>query len=701
MLNPDGVARGHYRTDQLGTNLNRVYLDPCFRYHPSIYAIKSLIVFHHINNRISKEHDGLNFDHIFKLEYDDEPVLNNEKDDSQDRPKFKLNSDELNHNSGTYTSATSSSFSPVLDQNLANSDDANFHKSSKVKLTRASKTQSSDKLVDTNAETAAPAPKKTVICNNNLVVENDKNKYHMYSHVTKADTIGESFSRNKALAERISNEWMNCELISQSREEFFKSNKSSPTLQSYFGANNNKTSGKKTEEDLDTLDYNDSIGKKYSVESEDLRIGNENSDDEDPNQPDYALYTGSRNSPHLNDSKLALINPLWSGVAFYIDLHGHAAKRGCFIYGNSIDNELYQVENVLFAKLISISSQHFDFDGCNFSVKNMYMRDKREGLSKEGSGRVAMHKILGIIHSYTLECCYASGRVMNTVVPAINTAISRSGVISPPLHSDIPPKFMPEHYADVGKALAIAALDIIEMNPHTRIPNTSFGSLEAIRNWLKFYIRSKADRSSATGTSSNLSLMQIPISLSQSNAASLKQKNQRFYFQQKLNKLIVNPSKSSTNTLNSVASSSSNSDNNSNNLAKSQQQESQTTQQSQTNQLQQQTVISKSSTNINSLNKLNGKSKADNAKKSLTTPTGDDSNDTTSSSTKTKPKGLPHSVSQGNLLSSSNDTTPSNKLSTKTPDNSQTPVKTSSIGLVDFSTNLLNNPAQVGNTHFR
>ena len=66
-----------------------------------------------------------------------------------------------------------------------------------------------------------------------------------------------------------------------------------------------------------------------------------------------------------------------------------------------------------------------------------------------------------------------------------------SGTISPPLHTDLPPKFMPEHYADVGKALAIAALDIIEMNQFTRIPNTSFGSLEAVRNWVKFFIRSK------------------------------------------------------------------------------------------------------------------------------------------------------------------------------------------------------------------
>lgn len=146
------------------------------------------------------------------------------------------------------------------------------------------------------------------------------------------------------------------------------------------------------------------------LKDKDKLIGNENSDEEA--MPEFMLHAQS-DSSHLNDPRLTLINPLWSGIAFYVDLHGHAAKRGCFIYGNSIENELYQVENVLFTKLIAFNSQHFDFDGCNFSVRNMYMKDKREGLSKEGSGRVAMFKKLGLIHSYTLECCYASGKVMN------------------------------------------------------------------------------------------------------------------------------------------------------------------------------------------------------------------------------------------------------------------------------------------------
>ncbi|NXC46562.1 CBPC5 protein, partial [Penelope pileata] len=174
-----------------------------------------------------------------------------------------------------------------------------------------------------------------------------------------------------------------------------------------------------------------------------------------------------------------------SGLAYYVDLHGHASKRGCFMYGNSFSDENDQVENMLFPKLISLNSPHFDFTGCNFSEKNMYARDKRDGQSKEGSGRVAVYKALGIIHSYTLECNYNTGRSVHSIPGACHD----NGRASPPPPPAFPSKYTVELFEQVGRAVAVAALDMAECNPWPRIVLSEHSSLSNLRAWMLKHVR--------------------------------------------------------------------------------------------------------------------------------------------------------------------------------------------------------------------
>ncbi|XP_063771004.1 cytosolic carboxypeptidase-like protein 5 isoform X4 [Pseudophryne corroboree] len=144
-----------------------------------------------------------------------------------------------------------------------------------------------------------------------------------------------------------------------------------------------------------------------------------------------------------------------------------------------------KVENMLYPKLISLNSAHFDFMGCNFSEKNMYAKDKRDGQSKEGSGRVAIHKATGIIHSYTLECNYNTGRCVNTIPVACHD----NGRASPPPPPAFPPKYTTNIFEQVGRAAAIAALDLEENNPWPRLIMSEYNNLSNLRAWMLKHVR--------------------------------------------------------------------------------------------------------------------------------------------------------------------------------------------------------------------
>lgn len=158
----------------------------------------------------------------------------------------------------------------------------------------------------------------------------------------------------------------------------------------------------------------------------------------------------------------------------------------------------HQVGCMLLPKLMSINCAHFDFPACVFTQKNMYMKDRHTGAGKEGSGRVSAFKATGLLYSYTMECNFNTGRLVN----GIPMASRDCGRATPPPKYDHPPKYDPDLYEDSGKAMAIAILDLTESNPWTRLTCSAHKNLRGVREWLKKYIKAKAEEELAKANSS-------------------------------------------------------------------------------------------------------------------------------------------------------------------------------------------------------
>jgi cytosolic carboxypeptidase protein 5 len=63
-----------------------------------------------------------------------------------------------------------------------------------------------------------------------------------------------------------------------------------------------------------------------------------------------------------------------------IDMHAHAGKRGCFLYGNFMPLAA-QAETLLYPRLIALHTPHFDTDASSFSAANMASADASEEVS--------------------------------------------------------------------------------------------------------------------------------------------------------------------------------------------------------------------------------------------------------------------------------------------------------------------------------
>ncbi len=71
------------------------------------------------------------------------------------------------------------------------------------------------------------------------------------------------------------------------------------------------------------------------------------------------------------------------------------------------------IEAMLFTRVLSMNSEHMDFEMSNFSVFNNNSKERGDEHTKSGSGRVALYLNSNITHCYTLEAHYHKGKVKN------------------------------------------------------------------------------------------------------------------------------------------------------------------------------------------------------------------------------------------------------------------------------------------------
>lgn len=201
----------------------------------------------------------------------------------------------------------------------------------------------------------------------------------------------------------------------------------------------------------------------------------------------FYLDPSPQNHPTIWATKKAVVQQIENNLLMFVDFHAHASKRGGFMFGNNLSDQNKQADNITFAKLIAMNCLNFDMNECNFSDRIMAIKD-RNGQSREGSSRVALHQATGITYCYTLEFNYHSGRRINTLAPKY---VRATGNIEPETEVTDPnskiysncasPPFTPLIWEDCGRAFGAALLDFVDDNPVSRIPVSCYRSVANVR----------------------------------------------------------------------------------------------------------------------------------------------------------------------------------------------------------------------------
>ncbi|GLG96635.1 uncharacterized protein GBIM_03561 [Gryllus bimaculatus] len=474
MLNPDGVCNGHYRTDTRGVNLNRVYSSPSFVLHPAIYAARSLILYYHHGQEIEEVVTGPVFDPASRKFKSRSTPLVTESDSAEFSDVLSPSSDLLSLSNVKCLDSinendleSSSSLENQLCIDSVNQKQIISSIENHMSCLSSIQEDSQNASNIENQVSCLTLDEKSAIhskdySNTSNVLSGISNQVDVLSVICEA-VIRKVFDMNevdKKASTSVGENFQNELLVGTTQEQNAGQNKASEYSQTEAEealiAQRSETSLSvgSVESSVCSGSYGKSNFINEDVFKEQLKCGE---------QGKKNIYTPPENS----------------GLFLYLDLHGHASKKGIFMYGNHFDNIGDSVECMLLPKIMSLNSPNFHFSACNFTERNMYLRDRKDGSSREGCGRVSVLKATGLVRSYTLECNYNTGRLVNIVPPCVRDLHKPNQTLL------VPPKYTPHVFEEIGQALCASVLDLTGTHPWSRVPNSEFRTLNGIRDWLK------------------------------------------------------------------------------------------------------------------------------------------------------------------------------------------------------------------------
>lgn len=527
-LNPDGVARGHYRTDTRGVNLNRVYLNPSLLYHPTVYASRALIRYYHFGcekedtfddiksiasrsiQNISESVEILETKKKKSPPYKSKPISNKSSSTLKARPST----------ADTKRGERSNEGSLLIDQ-LMDSKKGPPLKGKPVPVNKSSNTLKRPSTTEGSKQNIkAPSSGEENLSDQVYELKLREMTSQTTETHSPRPSNNPSLLNDETLSESARKETPNVRMgwCNDCRRAVNRLQETMPglagTVAGYNAAVLQDLEQAATDE---TIYFCTNCFKRYIVthNNEEIKLvsgvstvsvavaaGDGDSGHarqaDDEHEPKLRLLPAPPAPPKEEKSKSP--TPVArsrkkppppppkpkepeSGLFLYIDLHGHASKKGIFMYGNHFEDCEASVECMLLPRIMSLNNMHFHFSSCNFTERNMYLKDRRDGMSREGSGRVAVLKATGLVRSYTLECNYNTGRLVNVLPPAVKDAPAA------PVTQPVPPKYTPHIFEEVGRSLGASILDLTGQHPNSRVPCSEHRTLASVRDWLRAHTR--------------------------------------------------------------------------------------------------------------------------------------------------------------------------------------------------------------------